>query len=414
MEGQRIKHRPRGAAIRVLGQVLSQGEPLDRAIDNVAHEVPADSAAWFQDVCSGTLRWKGRLELAIDSLALKKKPTGWLRRALMIGVYQLIAQDKAAAAPVVSETVSEIRNKDGDAPAKFANALLRRVADHAAEWRVLPFPGDRTLEEQAAWASLSPWLWSRMVKSRGLEWSCAFAQACLQRPSIWLRSREGWSAPSGVSAGPLTNSWKVEQGGSVTAIAGFESGDWIVQDLSSQMLISEISHTIGSRGHALDLCASPGGKAVGLAWEGWKVSATDCDARLAVLRQTVQRTKAEVQVLEREAVDALPAQDLVWVDAPCTGSGIIRRHPDVRWLKQEKDLGSLQKLQRELLIEGWAKVKPGGALAYTVCSVLKEEGSDLVKGSPLEGSTVVKEWLLGPQEELGSDGFWGVLLRRQG
>ncbi len=396
--------------------MLSQGEPLDRAIEAVSREIPQESAAWFQDVCSGVLRWKGRLDLAIDSLAQKKKPTGWLRRALLVGAYQLIGQERTAAALIVSETVSEIRKKDGDAPAKFANALLRRVSEHAATWRELPFPGDRSADEQAAWASLPPWLWQKLVAQHGLEWACGFARASLERPSVWVRSRAGWIAPEGFTAGPIPDSWKAELGGLVSKQEGFGEGAWIVQDISSQRLIQEvsqeISQAIGSRGSALDLCAAPGGKSVGLAWEGWKVTATDRSQRLGLLKQSVARTGAEVRVVEREAVAALEAQDLVWIDAPCTGTGIIRRHPDVRWLKQEKDLESLNRMQRELLREGWSKVRPGGFLAYTVCSVLREEGTELVRSAELEGASTTREWFFGPHEAPFGDGFWGILLRK--
>src|SRR5690606_19168184 len=144
-----------------------------------------------------TLRWRGRLDLAIDAIALKKKPTGWLRRAILTGAYQLVAQDRTSPAGVVSETVAAIKKKEGEAPAKFANALLRRISEDARRWRELPFPEKAAPDspEAAAWASLPHWLWSRLVRAQGVEWAKAYAQASLERPVIWLRGQESAPAP---------------------------------------------------------------------------------------------------------------------------------------------------------------------------------------------------------------------------
>ena len=131
------------------------------------------------------------------------------------------------------------------------------------------------------------------------------------------------------------------------------------------------------------------------------------------VHENVQRLKlhGNVKVCEKGELGARH-WDAVWVDAPCTGSGILRRHPDVRWLKQSEQLPKLNALQRELLLEAWGKVATGGLLAYSVCSVLAEEGSELLKGSALPGSAVVEELLLSPLEAPFGDGFYLALLRK--
>jgi 16S rRNA (cytosine967-C5)-methyltransferase len=162
----------------------------------------------------------------------------------------------------------------------------------------------------------------------------------------------------------------------------------------------------------LDLCAAPGGKAIGMSWSGLEVSATDRDEpRLALLRQSVERVAPEVKIIPRAGVASLAEQDLVWVDAPCTGTGILRRHPDVRWLRREKDIASLNALQAGLIREAWGKVKPGGYLAYSVCSVLKEEGPGMIEKARLPGA-LVKTWFLLPQLAPSGDGFWAALIRK--
>lgn len=432
---------PRELGVRILTQVLSDGIPLDDALAGLGGEATASGArAWLQEVCAGTLRWKGRLDAALDATALKKKPSGWLRKILLLACYQLIVQERTSPAAVVNETIEAIRRKEGEAPARFANAVLRKVSLHAQAWRDLPPPSESAAPESSAWASLPTWLWLKLVDQRGPAWASDFARACLERPQLWLRTQPAqeatlrdWAAP-----GPIPASWKVIEGGSVTQRAGFVEGTWIVQDISSQRLVYEVSQRIKKEiqlktpeeSHdaeslnrplrALDLCAAPGGKSVALSWEGFEVSATDQKAeRIALLSQTFQRVGqsqkiGKLTLIPRLEVAGLVPQDLVWVDAPCSGTGIIRRHPDVRWLRREKEIPALNALQLELLKEGWSKVCPGGYLAYSVCSVLKEEGEGLVQSARLSGATQRESWFFSPQDEIQGDGFWAILLKKTG
>lgn len=404
----------------MITRVLADREPLDEALVRVISELNVDPAsrAWLQDVCSGTLRWRGRLDQIIDSTALKKKPSGWLRKILLVAIYQLIAQDRAQPGAVVSETVNEIKRKEGYAPSRFANAILRKIGDHAAEFRGMAFPEGASREDEALWASLSDWVWKRLVEQQGLDWSKAYALSCLDRPVVWIRSKNPVSWAS--IEGSVPGAYQVTEGGRITERPGFHEGEFFVQDISSQVLIHEISAEVrSSLGQgaltALDLCAAPGGKTAGLSWNDFQVTATDraeqSAPRFALLEQTVKRVAPAAQVIPRSAVTELALQDLVWVDAPCTGSGIIRRHPDVRWLRQERELTVLQGVQLQLIQEAWSKVKPGGFLAYSVCSVLREEGPEAVSRAQLGGSTV-REWLLAPHLAPHGDGFYAALIRK--
>jgi 16S rRNA (cytosine967-C5)-methyltransferase len=421
---------PRDLALQVLTRVLSDRVPLDIAFGQVldqARELDSQERAWLRDVCSGTLRWKGRLDQAVDSTALKKKPSGWLRKVLLIAAYQLILQERVAPAVVVNETVSLVKSKEGESPAKFANASLRKIAESAAVWRTLPFPKNGSASEQSTWASVPEWFWNKMVFQRGLEWAEKYASACSARPEIWIHSRARDGAQLG-EAGPVEGAYRLTQGGLISEQEGFSEGLFFVQDISSQFLISEISLTVkaalGSPTQqsplcALDLCSAPGGKSLGLGWNGFHVSATDQDPeRMKLVSQNITRLGTQIadaggaiSVIPRAQVASLSAQDLVWVDAPCSGSGIIRRHPDVRWLRQESDLVALRRTQEDLLREAWEKTKPGGFVAYTVCSVFEDEGMGALKRAGLS-SYAEREWLLGPHMAPGGDGFWGALLRK--
>ena len=254
-------------------------------------------------------------------------------------------------------------------------------------------------------------MWDQLVEDHGEEFARDFARACLERPSLWLRMKERGN-------GSVPGSLRADAGGKVNDLAGFSEGEFIVQDISSQQLVHEISarvkEALGTGPlTALDLCAAPGGKSVGLAWEGFTVSASDRDSpRMKLLQSTEDRVRAGIQIVPKSEVSALPLQDLVWVDAPCTGSGIIRRHPDVRWLRQPKELQALAKVQAQLIEEGWEKVKPGGFLAYSVCSLLKAEGPVRMSQAALKGSQRIHEWLLTPQQDPHGDGFWASLVRK--
>jgi 16S rRNA (cytosine967-C5)-methyltransferase len=408
---------PRQLAVKVITRVLSDREQLDDVLAALGGELSGSQHAWLQEICSGVLRWKGRLDSVLDSLSLKKKPSGWLRKVLLLAAYQIIVQERVHAGLVVSETVSLIRKMEGEAPAKYANACLRKVSEYAERWRKVAYPpGKSGLEVTSLWASMPAWLWSRLLAQQGPEWAKEYALACLERPELWLRSKtHDWVPSRGAEKGPVPFSWKVTEGGRIAEISGFESGEFIVQDISSQTLVTEMAQVVQSNVsgpvRSLDLCASPGGKAVALAWLGIEVTATDfVQKRTGLLKETVARAAPGISVVDWKDV-SYSGKDWVWVDAPCTGSGIIRRHPDVRWLRQEKDLASLMKTQETLLRDTMEKVQSGSFVSYSVCSVLAEEGPQLIERLGLS-SSVIKTWFLSPQHAPYGDGFWAVLLRK--
>ncbi len=396
---------PRQLAVHVLTRVWNDKIFLEAALEGVSRE----ARPWLQEVCSGTLRWQGRLELVLDSVSLKKKPTGWLRKILLLAIYQLIAQDRTKPAHVIFETVEEVKNKEGLAPSRFANAVLRKVLDHAQAWKTVKLE-DKNPKSQFQRGSLPKWLWEKLIDQYSVDFAWNFALASLERPKLWVCSQKD---------SPGSHEAEKE----ILESAEFRDGKIIVQDISNQTLVREVSEmvqkSLGKKDlTALDLCACPGGKTVGLAWNGFRLSSSDKDAhKISILKETLERTHldAQVKVIEKKDLKNLPLQDLVWVDPPCTGTGILRRHPEIRWHKKEEDLKALTKLQFELLREGWEKVSPGGFLAYSVCSVLKEEGEGILKNAGFlqAHAKTLKEWFLSPHLEPCGDGFWAVLIQKE-
>ncbi len=417
---------PRKAALQILNEVLANSRTLDEAIELACARGPATSTtdrAWLTEISSGVVRHLRRLDLTIDSYALKKKPTGKIRKILQIAVYQLLHQDRVFPATVVSETVDFIKAEEGEFPAKFANALLRKVAEARAEWREPRAPGPKaSLDEKAAWASLPAWWWKKWETAHGYEKACAIATASLERPETWFRIRDSAKLPAFLTAGPVPGSARLNQelpeAGGIAQLPGFSEGQWIVQDLASQILATRFSEKLNSLKNRkiLDRCAAPGGKSVALAWLGADVYAADSsDGRRKILEETVSRAAPAVKILRESEIETKAPYSAVWIDAPCSGSGILRRHPDVRWLRKEADLAGLIEIQRKLLQDAFALVEKSGIIFYSVCSLFAEEGRERVREwAHGHGSAVriVEEIELGPHQEPSTDGFYGAILER--
>jgi len=418
----------RKIAVQILARVLSNGEALDEVLERAARErvLSTSERAWLLEICAGTLRWKGRLDLILDQLCVKKKPTGDLRRSLLIGAYQLLGQSRTSPGAVVSETVEFIKSREGRAPAQFANAILRKVAQQVSIWEQWQIEPGTPAGEQAAWASLPSWFWKRLVDQRGFEWARDYAFSAMERPELWLHSRTRIPLlalnenESATWLDEVPGACRVSVKRPLDSLPGFAEGEFFVQDISSQKLISESVAALGNRYdgrtiQALDYCAAPGGKAIGLAWKGMDVVATDIsERRLPLLRENVLRLgQGKVQVVPIRDVTSDKKFDWVWVDAPCSGSGIIRRHPDVRWLRKESDLEKLCAQQTQILEKIWDSVRPGGFLLYSVCSVFQEEGFESRMPRDWAGKFKIhRQWLLAPHLPPGGDGFQATLLEK--
>jgi 16S rRNA (cytosine967-C5)-methyltransferase len=405
---------PRALAIKMIGEVLTSRRPLDEIFAFEAPRVESQYRAWLQDVCSGVFRNRGKLDQAIDSFAISKKPSGWLRRVLWVSVYQLLFQDRAHPGGVVSETVDLVKSKEGGSTAKFANALLRRVSEQAEQWRNWA-PAAQS-KEAALSVSMPDWLWHRLVKDFGREDALTLSRSFLDRPVIWMRAREiltseqldAWGLEP-LEGHPLTYRLSASAA-NLGSHPGIESGAIMVQDLASQTLIDKWApHLLSLKCSVLDLCAAPGGKSVAMSWAGIPVVASDRPGvRFDQLELNIQKLSPQARVISKNLLPLSEgAQKAIWVDAPCTATGILRRHPEIKWLKREDELKPIGETQRELLREAWQALAPGGTLIYSVCSVLKDEGEGRLGEVSL--TPYVKETLF-VDPRSGSDGFWGALL----
>jgi 16S rRNA (cytosine967-C5)-methyltransferase len=383
-------------AAEILSEVYHSDQSLEESVTRVlvrksAKTFPEFDRAWLYEIASGVLRHRGRVDYVIDTYSLKKKPTGLLRRLLQVGVFQLLVLDVEPAL-VVSETVEAIRLAEGDAPSKFANAILRKVADKREEWRAWRVNEGSPFEEQLAWCSLPEWLFKKLRKERGSDWLFAFSESVLQRPRIWYRTP--------------TETLLLEKGYRGDEPPGF------VQDISNQKLSDKVAEILKSRfpknPKILDLCSAPGGKSLALAFAGFNVIATDLsEERMQRVVENRSRLKLENKIEIRpyeEIKNGDEKFDAIWIDAPCSSIGIIRRHPEIKWNRNFEDVEKLVDLQKNLI--EWAKdhLSSNGIIIYSTCSLLS------IETKPETDLRVLETFQWDPQIEPSGDGISALIL----
>lgn len=378
----------RAAAAQLVNAVVDGGQSLNAVLPAALVELATPDRALMQELCYGVLRFYPRLEHIAAALlrkALKRKDRD-VQQLILVGLYQLIYL-KLPAHAAVAETVAAARVLDKGWAANLVNALLRGFqrapdqylaaadTDLAARWA---HPHWWLTDLQAAW----PAHWQDIVAANN------------QRPPMTLRinarrvSLADYQAAlrdAGLIARPhgdVPSALTLEQAVDVARLPGFAAGLVSVQDAAAQLAAGLLDLAPGQR--VLDACAAPGGKSAHLleSVPQLRLLALDSAAqRLTRLHDTLRRLQlqAEVQVGDAGAPqtwwDGEPF-DRILLDAPCSGSGVIRRHPDIKLLRQPADIVSLAQGQRRLLDALWPLLAPGGILLYATCSVLPVENRD--------------------------------------
>ncbi len=366
----------RAAAVDLLETVLERKRTLDDA--ETASETflalsPRDRALANAIVIT-TLRHLGEIDAIID--AYLEKPLGPkarpIRHILRSGLAQFLflgIPDHAA----VSETVDLCRGSGGVPYKKLVNAILRRTGrEGAALLKTLDAPKLNT----------PAWLWERWVKTYGEETTRNIAARHMVEPHLDLAVKSdpaGWAAKLGGTMLPTGAVRLNENKGRVSELEGYEEGEWWVQDAAAQLpvrLLGDVSEL-----NVIDLCAAPGGKTLELAALGAHVTSIDrSEKRLRRVGENLERTKLRADLVTADAATWRPKQlaDVVLLDAPCSSTGTLRRHPDVAYLKSETDIQKLAAVQTRLLHGALEMVKPGGRVVYCTCSLEPEEGENQI------------------------------------
>jgi 16S rRNA (cytosine967-C5)-methyltransferase len=330
----------------------------------LAHLEPSGRAR-AQRLANETLRWSDRADRMLGPFLRRRPPLRTLN-ALRLGVWEICGESEPPHGPVDAIVGILSASPATRRTAGLANAVLRRVGEAGpAAWNGLPLP------------RLPRPLRRRLVAAWGNAAVTAMEAAHAAGAPLDLTPRDGNAVALADRLGGValpSGSVRVPRRGPITALPGYAEGDWWVQDAAAAVPARLADPREGER--ALDLCAAPGGKTLQLAATGAGVTAVDHSAsRMARLAENLARCRLSAQTV---VADVLAWEgggfDLALVDAPCSATGTIRRHPDLPHAKDLSDLARLADLQARLLDRAVAAVRPGGRIVYCVCSLLPEEG----------------------------------------
>lgn len=374
----------RARAHTILHEVLDRGRPLDEVLqtDRRFAALNDRDRAFARNLVATTLRRLGQIDALIDDCLDRPLPAeaAAAKNALRLGLCQILFLDTQTHAAV--DTAVSLAGDRG--PAKFrglVNAILRRIV--RAE-------GTDVLANIPERLNVPDWLWESWALSFGDETAARIAESQLQTPPVDLTIRDDAEDGSGARATERANEWAAYLGGErigrssvrltnagpIAELDGFNDGVWWVQDAAAALPADVLGAALG-KGAVCDLCAAPGGKTAQLVTAGFDVTAVDVSgARLRILQENLIRLDLTATVVEADALAWEPPVpfDGVLLDAPCSATGTIRRHPDIPHLKTAADVTHQADLQRKFLDRASAIVRPGGVLVYSVCSLETSEG----------------------------------------
>lgn len=376
----------RSVAAQTIEKVVEQGQSLSNVLPAAQKMVGEKDAALLQELCYGVLRTLPQLEWIISKL-MSRPMTGKQRTIhylIMVGLYQLM-YTRIPAHAALAETVEGAIALKRQQLKGLINGVLRQFQRQQEALMQQMNEGDQQ--------HLHPkWLLERLKRAWPGQWK-HIVEANNQRPPMWLRvnrnhhSRDAWLAlleESGKTAfahPQHSDALRLEAPCAVCQLPGFAEGWVTVQDASAQGCVALLDPQNGEK--ILDLCAAPGGKTTHILETApqAEVMAVDVDAqRLARISENLQRLNMQAEV---KLGDGRTPQDWcgntqfdrILLDAPCSATGVIRRHPDIKWLRRDRDIPELALLQQQILDAVWPHLKTGGTMLYATCSILPEENA---------------------------------------
>ncbi|WP_434340542.1 16S rRNA (cytosine(967)-C(5))-methyltransferase RsmB [Motilimonas cestriensis] len=426
----------RAAAAQVLNNVVERGESLSNALPLAQQTVAARDRALLQELCYGVLRWLPRLDFFCKSLmdkplTGKKRPLHYL---VLVGIYQLL-YTRIPAHAAVADTVNGVKELKAPALKGLINAVLRNF-QRQEESLIAQVENNITLTY-----CYPSWIVKRLQANYPSNYQ-AILEAGNERAPMWLRvNRRHYSpeqyqtllAESDITSETSTISsqaLRLDKPIDVSKLTGFDQGASSVQDAAAQMAALLLDAQPGER--ILDACAAPGGKTAHILENQpdlQAMTAIDFDQkRLLRVQDNLDRIGLNASLIHGDA--SLPETwwdeqlfDRILLDAPCSATGVIRRHPDIKWLRRDSDIAELVQLQKAILKANWALLKSGGTLLYATCSILADENTQQIKGFLAENKDAIllpinpddtpenPGWQILPGQE-HMDGFYYAKLRK--
>lgn len=417
----------RDVALDVLFRVFTQGAFASAALRSAFDARPMNPAdrGLATEIVYGVLRRRAFVDRSLSAIADKRTKDfdPRLLDVLRIGAYQLLYLDRVPDHAVVQEAVEQAKKRRGPRGAGFVNAVLRKMARTPADRR-MPEPPDRKKDPIgfiAVVGGLPRSIATRLAEDLGHDEAIAFAKASLEPAFLSLRANTLVATPEEIAE---------EVGGELTEVPGavrlrkqgvlpadlpcVRDGRATPQDEASMRVVQLLDPQLGDS--VLDVCAAPGGKTTHIAElmkDNGRVVAHDRHPnRLRRVAHSAERLKLDAIT----TVPVLPPEDepfdRVLVDAPCSGLGTLRRHPEIRWRLTEADVAALAETQHEVLLAGAARVKPGGVLVYSVCTVTRAEGDAQIEalGDRFDVDAILRT---GPHQAGAPDGFFAARLIRR-
>lgn len=379
---------PRAVAADILVQLFDQGLSLSSLLPVQQSKVSPQDQPLVQEICFGVCRVLPRLELIIQQLVDKplKGKTRIVHCLLLVGLYQLLYMRIPPHASVC-ETVNAVKPLKRESFRALVNGVLRRFLRQQAEILAKVDSHETLLHPQ--------WLVNKLKQAYPQQWA-EIIQANNQKPPMWLRINPQYTdvasyqnlltQPSFRHQHP--QALRLATATNVNQLAQFEEGWATVQDLNTQWAALWLDPQ--PQELILDACAAPGGKTthiLELAPQA-RVVALDIEAkRLVRVEQNLKRLNQQATVLCADAsrpetwfeqTTGGEQFDRILLDAPCSATGVIRRHPDIKWLRKASDISALVQLQRQILTALWSTLKPNGVLLYATCSLLPEENQQQI------------------------------------
>ncbi|QDF77027.1 MULTISPECIES: 16S rRNA (cytosine(967)-C(5))-methyltransferase RsmB [Shewanella] len=377
----------RALAAHVVFQVLEKGVSLSVALPEQQQRLSSGKdKALLAELCYGVMRHLPQLDKLVSDCMSKplKGKQRIVHQLLLVGCYQLYFT-RIPSHAAISETAEACRQLKFEGLVKVVNGVLRNLQRNQK-----PLPEDN---ETLAF-NTPAWLIKRLKAAYPDSWQEVIAQSH-QRPPMWLRnnqlsqSREHYLAQLaeqeiGATAGMSDNAILLESPKDVSLLPGFADGAASVQDGAAQWAASLLAPQANEL--ILDACAAPGGKSCHLleSEPSIELVAVDFDAkRLERVQQNLDRLNLKAKLVHGDAakIDTWwqgDKFDRILLDAPCSATGVIRRHPDIKWLRKQADIEELATLQSQILDHCWQWLKPGGTLLYATCSILPQENAEQI------------------------------------
>ncbi|ELX8381136.1 16S rRNA (cytosine(967)-C(5))-methyltransferase RsmB [Providencia vermicola] len=419
----------RSIAAIAIGQVIDKGQSLSTVLPELQKNISDKDKSLLQEICFGVLRYLPKLEWFVSQL-MEKPLTGkqrTLHYLIMVGIYQLL-YTRIPAHAALAETVNGAVALKRPQLKGLINGVLRSFQRQQAQLE------ERSANHNSQYLHPS-WLLKRLQNAYPSEWQ-SIVEANNQRPPMWLRvNAQHHSAEQyqrlleeiGITSErhlKHPSALRLSEPTSVAKLPGFDDGWSTVQDVSAQGCAEILAPQ--NNEHILDLCAAPGGKTTHILELAPKahVVAVDIDeSRLKRVNENLSRLKQHAVVIQGDGTT--PEQwaegklfDRILLDAPCSATGVIRRHPDIKWLRRDSDINELTVLQAKILESIWPYLKVGGTLVYATCSVMPEENSLQIKNflakhpeAKLNDGTSAGLQIL--PSETGGDGFFYARLVKQ-